>query len=114
MSRRTLLLAACLVSGLVAAPLLSVTDTSAGIFSLGRTSKTRSLREQLAGKLRPRSPQEFAFLDRVVRSVERGTLPLRLVQSTFNWARKRRARYRFPYFQRALQVQAAKQGIRIR
>jgi hypothetical protein len=71
------------------------------------------LKEQLQSKLRPRSPQEFAFIDRVVSMVQRQQLPMNVVKVTFNWARKKPTEYRFPYFQRALRIQAAKLGIQV-
>lgn len=60
--------------------------------------------------LRARRPEEFAFIGRVVKMVEDGDLPLKLVKGTFNWARKKRP-YPYPYFERSLKLQAAKRGI---
>ena len=75
------------------------------------TRKTKDLKEQLKSKLRPRTPAESAFIDRVVKMVDQNKLELRTVNSTFNWARRIRLRYRFPYFQRALQIEAAKKRV---
>jgi hypothetical protein len=45
--------------------------------------------------------------------VEQGRLPLVTVKAAFGWARRKRRRYRFPYFQRAMQIEARKRGIKI-
>ena len=110
MTRRTLILAVCLAGGLSLPVLHSVRHSWAGIFQLGDMGQSQDLRQQLQSHLRPRSPEEFAFADRVVSMVERGELPLRTVKATFNWARKKPRLYRFPYFQRALQIEAARLG----
>jgi len=73
------------------------------------------LKQQLEKGLRARRPEEFQFVDLIVKMVGNDTLPLALVKSTFLWARKKglTTRYPFPYFERALRVRAAKQGIKI-
>ena len=76
--------------------------------------QSRDLRQRLESGLRPRTPAEFAFIKRVVKMVEQGKLPRRIVDVTFNWARKKFRRYRFPYFYRALRIEAAKRGIVVR
>jgi hypothetical protein len=58
------------------------------------------------------TPQEQGFIDNVVARVEKGTLPLDLVQSTFLWARKK-PRKKFFYFQQGLILRAAAQGIKL-
>jgi hypothetical protein len=58
------------------------------------------------------TPQEGGFIEYVVARVDKGTLPLDLVQSTFLWARKR-PRKKFYYFKQALILRAAAQGIRL-
>jgi hypothetical protein len=70
------------------------------------------LREQLRVELEPRTPAENAFLDRTVWLVRRNVLPLALVLRMFDWAREIRP-YPFPYFQRALTIQARKIGVKI-
>lgn len=71
-----------------------------------------NLKEQLESELKARRPQEFAFIARVVAMVQIGELPFDLVQSSFMWARKKRP-YPFPYFERALRIQAQQRGIRL-
>ena len=58
------------------------------------------------------TPQEQGFIEYVVARVDRGTLPLDLVQSTFLWAR-RKPRRKFFYFQQGLILRAAARGIRL-
>lgn len=111
MSRRTWIVALCLVGGLGLGMLPFLTNTSSVNGQVVRSAVTEDLKLQLKGKLRPRTPQDFAFIDRVALMVERGQLPLRTVRATFNWARRKHLRYRFPHFKRALQIEAAKLGI---
>jgi len=58
------------------------------------------------------TPQEHGFIDYVVARVDKGTLPLDLVQSTFLWARKK-PRKKFFYFQQGLILRAADRGIKL-
>jgi hypothetical protein len=62
--------------------------------------------------LRTATPEENEFIDYVVVLVNRGRLPVALVESTFQWAR-RKSRHRFQYFRQALIVRAAEQRIRL-
>jgi len=62
--------------------------------------------------LQTATPEEDGFLDYVLARVDAKTLPLSLVESTFQWARKK-PRHRFQYFKRALIERAAKIGIRL-
>lgn len=71
-----------------------------------------TLKEQLEFGLKSRRPEEFAWIDRVVTMVESGELPVKLVTVSFNWARKR-GKYPYQYFVRALRALAARQGIAI-
>jgi hypothetical protein len=56
------------------------------------------------------TPDEGAFIDKVLAKVDKGALPLDLVESTFLWAKKK-PRNKFQYFKRALIFRAAQQGI---
>jgi len=62
--------------------------------------------------LRTSTEQENGFIEYVVARVEKGTLPLDLVQSTFLWARKK-PRKKFFYFQQGLILRAADRGIKL-
>ncbi|REJ69282.1 MAG: hypothetical protein DWQ31_05270 [Planctomycetota bacterium] len=71
-----------------------------------------SLQTLLEAGLKARRPVEFRFIDRVCELVIEGELPRSLVQQTFIWARRRNARP-FPYFERAMRVQAERLGVKI-
>ncbi len=72
------------------------------------------LKDQLKNGLQARRPEEHAFIDRVVQMVRNDDLPMDLVKSTFQWARKSKKPYPFPYFERALRLRAAEIGIEIK
>ena len=78
-----------------------------------RGAKSVNLQEALEKGLRARLPEEFEFIERVVTMVEKGTLPLDLVRSTFDWARDKRP-YPYRYFERGLKLRAARIGIVVR
>lgn len=71
-----------------------------------------TLKQQLSTGLLARTPDEQAFVEKVVAQVDSGDLPLSLVQSTFLWARRHRP-YPMQYFERALRVRAGELGISI-
>lgn len=75
--------------------------------------ESTSLAERLKAGLQARLPQEFAYADRVAALVEEGTLPVKLVDTAFAWARKKGGKYPFPYFRRVLEIQADLIGIEI-
>lgn len=77
------------------------------------------LRERLLVGLRVRTKSDREFVDQVVELVGRGVLPLKLVDSTFFWARakaaKRNSRSNSPmvYFRPGLIARAKALGIRL-
>lgn len=100
-------------STLIAVTLLALTVER--FQSRTAAAKVADLKEQLEAGLKARLPADFAFIQRVVTMVENDQLPLELVKSTFQWARKK-AKYRnypFPYFERALRIRAGRLGIQI-
>ncbi|MGQ9574862.1 MAG: hypothetical protein ACUVUC_06055 [Thermoguttaceae bacterium] len=60
--------------------------------------------------LRTATPEEGGFVDRVVNMAKNGQLPPQMVESTFQWAR-RKPFYRFQYFKRGMILRAARAGI---
>ena len=62
--------------------------------------------------LRTAAPEEDGFIDRVLEKVNRGILPLDMVQSTFLWARKK-PRHKFEYFKFGLISRAKDAGIKL-
>jgi hypothetical protein len=56
------------------------------------------------------TPEEDGFIDHVLMLVDRGALPLDMVESTFLWARKKPQR-KFQYFKYGMLARAKQQGI---
>lgn len=81
----------------------------------GRQVKPPDLKTRLETGLKARRNSEFAFIARVVTLVQRDLLPLKLVNGSFNYARKKasynRRDYPMVYFQRALELQSEQAGI---
>jgi hypothetical protein len=63
--------------------------------------------------LRPPTEEDALWLDKIVKKVNRGKLPVDLVESTLIWARKK-GKNRFEYFKNALILRAERQGISIK
>ena len=107
------LIAAAAITGTSLASIIPTRATTVRSDRVARTSSVRDLKELLKTGLRPRTPAEFAFVDRVVKMTQQNKLPLPLVKASFNWARRKRP-YPFPYFQRAVKILAARRGIVVR
>lgn len=76
-----------------------------------RTAEASSLdAETMKVALHTATPEEGGFIDYVLDLVDRGTLPVDLVESTFLWAKKK-PRNKFQYFKRGLILRAKKRGI---
>jgi hypothetical protein len=71
------------------------------------------LQTTLETGLLARRPAEFQFIGRVVLLVASGRLPLPMVETTFHWARRKHAKYPFPYFEIGLRIRAREIGIEI-
>jgi len=65
---------------------------------------------QIKAGLRTATPEENGFVERVVGLAQAGTLPPQLVESTYQWARKK-PNFRFQYFKRGMIIRAARLGI---
>jgi len=104
-----------LAAGWVTTATLATTVTASEQDASPISADVLDLKQQLEKGLKARRPSEFAFINLVVAMVENDSLPMDLVKSTFLWARKKglSTRYPFPYFERALRIRAAKQGITI-
>ena len=77
------------------------------------TDRTTRLEDRLKVGLRARLPAEEDFIETVASLVRAGTLPGKLVDSTYFWAIERRKDYPFPAFEKALRLQAKKIGVRL-
>lgn len=80
------------------------------IVSPVQAETTRLNAAQIKAGLRTATPEEEGFVERVVGLAQAGTLPPQLVESTFQWARKK-PKYRFQYFKRGMIVRAAQLGV---
>lgn len=67
---------------------------------------------EMKAALHTSAPEEDGFIDRTLDLVDDGTLPEKMVVSTFLWAR-RKSQHKFQYFKRALILRAARKGIRL-
>jgi hypothetical protein len=78
-----------------------------------RTAEASSLdADTMKVALRTATPEEDGFIEHVLELVDRGKLPLDLVESTFLWAKKK-PRHKFQYFKRGVILRAQQQGIPI-
>ncbi|GAA5505281.1 hypothetical protein [Novipirellula caenicola] len=75
------------------------------------TDRSATLEEQLTNRLRATSEEQRAYLRFVVLKVKEGKLDLRLVVAVERYALRRRPDFPFPFFERAMKVQAAKYGV---
>jgi len=66
--------------------------------------------DTMKAALHTATPEEDGFIEYVLTRVDKGTLPLDLVQGTFLWAKKK-PRRKFQYFKQGLIVRAQQQGI---
>lgn len=87
--------------------------------SLAQVPRGPVLEERLLTGLRVKTAADRKFIERVVLLVQQNRLPIKLVDSTYFWARSRATRNRglinnpMVYFRPALISRAAKLGIRI-
>ncbi|MGB9687479.1 hypothetical protein [Thermogutta sp.] len=68
--------------------------------------------EVLKASLHTATPEEEGFIAYVVGLVKAGRLPAEILQSAYLWA-KRKPKYKFQYFKRAIIQLAAARGIRL-
>ena len=68
--------------------------------------------ETMKAALKTTTTEENGFVDRVVTAATNGTLPASVVDTTFQWARKK-SKHKFQYFKHALIKVAADQGVSI-
>ena len=78
------------------------------------SGRVASLSDQLKSGLKARRDVEFKFIEDVVKLVQTGKLPVKLVVETMQYARKKPTGYPFQYFQRALALRAARLGVRVK
>ena len=70
-----------------------------------------SLRDRLVTGLRATRQDDIAYCERVAEATRTGSLPAKLVDSTYFWAINRQAEYPLPGFAKALAIQCQRLGI---
>lgn len=91
-----------------------------GVLARAQSSDEPTLEERLTFGLQARRPSEIKYIQAVVATVNRGELPVKLVDRAYFWARERSEKHggrksQRPviYFQPALSKMAEKLGIEI-
>lgn len=74
-------------------------------------SSSLTFKAQLEKGLKARRPSDFTFISTVVSAVDNGTIPQKMVNETFDFARSKSTQYPFIYFQFALRKRAEKLGV---
>lgn len=87
----------------------STTDNPIG--NGGGLPSSFDLKKQLETGLKARKPTDFAYIADVVTKVENGTIPRKLVDQAFLYARGRSKKYPLVYFQFSLKELSRKTGI---
>jgi hypothetical protein len=90
----------------------AATPQSAVQFRRGKVDP-RALRELLVKGLKATRKNERAYIDHIVSLVVQNKLPLSLVYASFDYARKRRPSYPFPYFVFSVETLAKRKNIDI-
>lgn len=109
--RFTLLAALALL--LAVAPPGAVTARADDSSRTGGGADEISLEDQLKTGLKARRPEEVEFIEDVVRAVNAGALPRKVVESTYIWAVRRRQTWPYPAFERALRIRADLLGVNL-
>ncbi len=116
-SKRRLILTTALFLGVSFASDSMAQQSSSTAAQQGRQV---TLREQLTVGLKARSKADKAFINTVVKAVEQGRLPRKLVDTTFLWARQRAAKRSYVrrlrpmvYFQPGLTQRAKRLGVKL-
>jgi hypothetical protein len=93
-------------------PLVLVLLAAAWARAADNNSKSPLDADTIKVALHTATPEENGFIEYVLGRVDKGTLPLDLVESTFLWARKKPHR-KFQYFKLGLIQRAADLGIKL-
>jgi hypothetical protein len=92
---------------------------SLGGRAVAQIPRSPALLERLLVGLKVRSTSDRAFVSRVVQLVQLGKLPVKLVDTTYLWARKKAERNKYTannpmvYFRPAMEARAKKLGVTI-
>lgn len=111
-TRRSFLARAVTFFSGLASGLIIVGRSRAEAPALGKgLSSSLTFKAQLEKGLKARRPSDFTFIDTVITAVDNGTIPQKMVNETFDFARSKSTQYPFIYFQFALRKRAAKIGV---
>ncbi|MFN5103552.1 MAG: hypothetical protein ACK5GJ_12230 [Planctomycetota bacterium] len=72
---------------------------------------TVELKDQLMFGLRVAFPEQEAFVDQVIQKVDRGEISRAMVNVIYVWAKKRKPKIPFPYFEYVLRLLADQRGV---
>ncbi|MGY8769677.1 MAG: hypothetical protein ACKVH8_14765 [Pirellulales bacterium] len=86
---------------------------SSDLNSEAQAVKVPNLKQTLTTGLKARKEKEHQFISKVVVLVNNETLPLRIVMTSFKWARDKDDKIPFIYFEYALRKQAKKINVTI-
>ena len=102
--------ATLIVSVLMQASEASAQITQPRVLSASQ-DKYANLKEQLTNRLRATKREQHGYINYVVKQVQKQKLEMRLVVAVERYALRRHPYYPFPYFERAMKVEAGKRGI---
>jgi hypothetical protein len=85
-------------------PTVTTPSTAAPVFDSDQITQFQAI-------LRTTTPRQKAFVAWTAGLVNQGALSATLFESTFLWAKKKPANYRFQYFRRALVMRASDAGV---
>jgi hypothetical protein len=91
----------------------SVFDCCALLSLLAQPSLATSLdASTMKAALKTATPEEDGFIDKILDKVNKGVVPVSMVESTFQWARQK-PKHKFQYFKRGLIQRAASIGVEL-
>jgi hypothetical protein len=74
-------------------------------------NRTTSLQDQLNARLKATTDERKGFIRFVVQQVELEKLDIKLVVAIERYAMRRNPQFPFPFFERAIRIEAAKRGV---
>ncbi|MCE9605839.1 MAG: hypothetical protein K8U03_13165 [Planctomycetia bacterium] len=111
-TRRTFFARCALLSAVVLSGFAHAARLIAEPPTLGKgLSPSFTFKQQLEKGLKARRPSDFTFIQTVVANIDNGSIPQKMVNETFDYARSQSSHYPFIYFQFAIRKRAAKLGV---
>lgn len=72
---------------------------------------TVELKDQLMFGLRVAFPEQEAFVDQVIQKVDQGVISRAMVNVVYVWAKKRKPKIPFPYFEYVMRLLAEQRSV---